>query len=178
MKNSLLWICALLFSISSMAQPSDTGGGGLPFGSKHSAAWNSLSKDAKTEMIEHHKFFEDYFKDLSTKWKECFGDDSRAPNSLIGIYINFTVKRQLKLLQVNESYGNCSTKSEQRKVRRAERKALKTEKREERCIFQDEDYDGMKKFLKGENSILYLQLKNDISKDEAESIHTFFKDLL
>lgn len=176
MKHLLILLLFFLINNSvSFAQPEDKGGGGggLPFHEKHRPAWDRLVTETRKDLIKLDELNTNYFKDFKTNWKECF-DNNQAPANLVEIYVNFTVKRQLLALEVVEKFDHECT----RKEKRAEKKALKKEKREERCIFQGENKDFMNNFLKSPNNKTYLKLKYDITDEESEKIIKFYQDLL
>lgn len=174
MKKCALALLLLSFTFSnSWAQATDTGGGGLPFGKTHDKLWENFSKDKQSELIELNNATTKYFTGFDKKWKECYGD-IKVPQSFPDIYIHFTVQRQLKVMEAKEKFDNC----ESRRAHQAEKKALIKEKKEERCIFQGKDKKLMKDFLRKSNSKLYLQLKFDITEDQAEKIHQFYEDLI
>lgn len=175
MKSLLLLVICTIFLTNAYAQPEDKGGGGggLPFSEKHSSLWNSFNKEKQKDILNVHQLNTDFFKNFQTNWKGCFGNE-KAPESLIQLYINFTVKRQLKTLEIREQFDHKCTNREQRH----ERRALRKEKRDEKCIFQGDNKKLMKDFFKSSNSKIYLELRYDISKEDAEKMALFFQELL
>lgn len=176
MKYLLLPVTLFLFCFSLVhAQPEDKGGGGggLPFNGKHADIWDSFNKEKKQDIIKVHQANLNFFNDFKAAWKECFKSDE-APTNFTELYVNFMTRRQLKVLDVKEDFEyKCTNRSQ-----RLERKALRKEKRQERCIFQGERKQHLKDFLKSPNSKIYLELRYDLQPGDPEKIIEFLQGLL